>query len=178
MSALTRPARLLAASALVAATAGMTLLAGAPAYADTVTVNYSCDTPLGTQTGDVDVTVNVPATAAVGDTVTVTVDTTAFPLSVPIDLAAGSITPSADLAVSGAQSGTLHVTGPANPDPVPAGGQVQLSQLSGDLTLTAAGQTDLTPGNITTSVATIFGTFTIVCTPTAAPAVAAAVTAS
>jgi hypothetical protein len=178
MSVLARPARLLAASALAAATAGVTLFTGAPAYADTVTVNYSCDTPLGTQTGDVNVTVNAPAGAAVGDTVTVTVDTSAFPLSVPIDLAAGSITPSADLAVSGAQTGTLHVTGPANPDPVPAGGQVQLSELSGDLTLTAAGQTDLTPGNITTIVDTAFGTFTIVCTPTATPAVAASITAS
>jgi hypothetical protein len=178
MSALTRrPAAILAATVLAAATAGITLF-GSPAYADTVTVNYSCDTPIGTQTGDVDVTVNAPATAAVGDTVTVTVDTSAFPLSVPIDLAAGSITPSADLAVSGAQTGTLHVTGPANPDPVPAGGQVQLSELSGDLTLTAAGQTDLTPGNITSIVATDFGTFTIVCTPTAAPGVAASITAS
>ena len=166
----------LAAVATVGAATCAVLLVGEPASADTVTVNYACETPLsGTQTGDVEVTVTAPATATVGETVEITVTTGPTPVVAPIELAAGSVTPSAEGVVSGAQTGTVTVTGPANPEAIPAGSQVQLPPMTGSLTLTAAGQVDLTPGTASAVASTIFGTFTIPCTPTSPPGVAASI---
>jgi hypothetical protein len=182
MSALIRPTalakRALVVTTLAAASASAALFA-APAYADTVTVNYSCEIPLSAaQTGDIDVTITAPATAAVGDTVDLTVTTGPTPFVSPIDLAAGSVTATGDGTVSGAQTGTFTVTAPANTVTIPAGTQAQLEPMTGQLTLTSAGQVDLTPGNITFVASTIFGTFSVPCTPTSPPGVAASIQVS
>lgn len=170
--------RLTVVTALATASAGAALFA-TPAYADTVTVNYSCEVPLsGTQIGDIDVTITAPATASVGDTVDITVTTGPTPFVTPIDLPAGSVTATGETTVSGAQTGTISVTGPANTDPVPAGTAVTMPPMAGQLTLTAAGQVDLTPGS-STAVATIdLGTFSVPCTPTSPPGVAASIQVS
>ncbi|SHN46559.1 hypothetical protein [Cryptosporangium aurantiacum] len=169
----------LAAVAVFGAATGVAVLTGGPAHADTVTVNYSCETPLsGTVVGDVEVTVTAPATATVGETVEITVTTGPTPVTSPIDLAAGSVTPSAEGVVSGAQTGTVTVTGPANPETIPAGTPIQLPPMTGQLTLTAPGQVDLTPGTASAVASTIFGTFTIPCTPTSPPGVAASIQVS
>jgi hypothetical protein len=183
MSALTRPAslgkRVLVLTALTAASAGAALFAAPAAYADTVTVNYSCEVPLsGAQTGDIDVTITAPATAAVGDTVDISVTTGPTPFVTPIDLAAGSVTATGDGTVSGAQTGTFTVTGPANTEAVPAGSHVTLPPMTGQLTLTSAGQVDLSPGTATAVAATVFGTFTVPCTPTSPPGVSASIQVS
>ncbi|MFB9321494.1 hypothetical protein [Cryptosporangium minutisporangium] len=169
----------LATAVTLGAAAGAVLLVGDPAHADTVTVNYACETPLsGTQTGDVEVTVTAPATATVGETVEITVTTGPTPVVAPIELAAGSVTPSAEGIVSGAQTGTVIVTGPPNAEAIPAGSPVQLPPMIGQLTLTTAGQVDLTPGTASAVASTIFGTFTIPCTPASPPGVAASIQVS
>ena len=168
-------------AALLAASAAIVAIVALPqtAYADTVTVNYSCEIPLtGTQTGDVDVTITAPATAAVGETVDVTVTTGPVPILPPIDLGAGSVTPSGEVTLTGAQTGTVAVTGTANPEPYPANQPVQLTAMTGQLTLTTAGDVELRPGNFSATAVTIFGTFAIPCTPTSTPAVAAVITVS
>lgn len=170
--------RFAAVTTIAVASAGVALFA-TPAYADTVTVNYSCEVPvLGTQTADVDVTIDAPATAAVGDTVTVTVTNGPTPFVTPIDLDANSVSSSEDLTVSGAQSGTITATGPANTDPIPANSSVSLPPGSAQLTLTSAGQVDIAPGVITATAVTAFGTFAVPCTPTSPPAVAASIQVS
>jgi hypothetical protein len=170
--------RLAAVATLTAASASVALFS-TPAYADTVTVNYTCEVPLsGTQVGDVDVTITAPATATVGETVDVTVTTGPSPVIPPIDLDAGSVVPNGDVAVSGAQTDTLTVIGPANAEALPAGVAVQLPPMTGQLTLTTAGQVDLTPGAANGVATTIFGTFTLPCVPTTPPGVAASIQVS
>ncbi|WP_214413192.1 hypothetical protein [Sphaerisporangium fuscum] len=174
-----RHRRLAASSAVLALTTGLTLFAGGTAHAATTTVTYSCQTPiLGTQTGDVQVTIDVPATANVGDTVTIDVTTSPSPVTPPITLDAGSVTAAGDLAVSGAQSGTATVTSRPNSQPLPAGQPAQLPPLTGTLTLTSPGQVNLTPGTVTATAVTIFGTFTIPCSPASAPGVGASIQVS
>src|SRR5688500_6033125 len=79
------------------------VVAGA-AQAGPVTVSYSCQTPLGVQAGDVEVTITAPAEAKVGDKVKVDVTSGPTPFTTPLDLPAGSVTPTAKLKVSGAQT--------------------------------------------------------------------------
>ncbi|GAA0258875.1 hypothetical protein [Cryptosporangium japonicum] len=166
---------LAAAGSLIAAAAALVLFPS-PAQADTVSVNYSCEIPLtGTQTGDVDVTITAPATATVGETVDVTVTTGPIPILPPIDLDAGSVTPSGEVTVSGAQTGAVAVTGTANTEPYPANQPVQLTALTGQLTLTTAGDVELSPGAVNATAVTIFGTFTIPCVPSATPTPVSAV---
>ena len=167
--------RLAALGTMVAASAALVLVPS-PALADTVTVNYSCEIPLtGTQSGDVDVTITAPATAAVGETVDITVETGPVPILPPIDLDAGSVTPSGNVELTGAQTGSVTVTGTPNVDPYPANQPVQLAAMTGQLTLTTAGDVELRPGAFSAVATTIFGTFTIPCTPTTPPAPVSAV---
>jgi hypothetical protein len=171
----------LGSSALVLATAAglATFVGSVPAHADTVSVNYSCQVPLsGTQSGAVEVTIEAPATAVVGDTVGITVTSSVSPVTTPLRLNRGDLTASGTVAVSGAQTGTVQVTGQPNTAPIPAGTRVQLPPMTGKLTLTGAGQVDLTPGTATAVARTFFGTFTIPCTPTSPPGVAASIQVS
>src|SRR2546423_5067126 len=115
---------------------GAGIAAAGGAAADPVTVNYTCESPIGRQTGDVAVTITAPATAAVGDTATITVTSGPTPFTTPLDLPAGSVTPSGTVTVGGAQTGSVDVAGPANADPIPAGSQVQLSPMTRPPTLT------------------------------------------
>jgi hypothetical protein len=174
-----RIGRRIAATAVGALTlAGAGVLVASNAQADPITVNYSCQTPLGVQAGDVQVTVTAPATAAVGEAATVTVSSGATPFTTPLDLPAGSVTPSGTVTVSGAQTGTLDVAGQPNAEPIPAGSAVPLSPMTGSLTLTTAGQVDLAPAAVTVALNIPLGNFTISCTPTAPPPVGASIQVS
>lgn len=160
----------LSSAALVLSAAGLTVFAGgAPAYADTVTVNYACEVPLsGTQSGEVDVTIEAPATASVGDAVAITVTTSVSPVTTPLTLNPGDLSASSTVLVSGAQTGSVETASQPNSTTIPAGTRVQLPPMTGTLTLTGAGQVDLTPGNATATAQTVFGTFAIPCTATGA----------
>ncbi|TQS44778.1 hypothetical protein [Cryptosporangium phraense] len=176
---MSHPLRRITAAAVLVLAAGSTFVLAPPAYADTVTVNYSCEVPLtGTLTGDVDVTITAPATAAVGDTVEVTVQTGPAPFTAPIDLEAGSVTPSIEVTVGGAQTGSFTAQGTPNTEPIPANTPITPAPMTGSLTLTGAGQVDLSPGTITATAVTVFGTFAIPCTPTSTPPVAASIAVS
>ncbi|MFI5952551.1 hypothetical protein [Cryptosporangium sp. NPDC051539] len=171
--------RITAAAVFVLAGGTSAFVMASPAYAGTVTVNYSCEVPLtGTLTGDVDVTITAPATAAVGDTVEITVQTGPAPFTAPIDLEAGSVTPSIEVTVGGAQTGSVTAQGAPNAEPVPANTPITPAPMTGSLALTSAGQVDLSPGPITATAVTIFGTFAIPCTPTSTPPVAASIQVS
>jgi hypothetical protein len=164
------------AAGVVTAAFGGVVATGPAAHADVVTVNYSCETILGTQVGDVELTVEAPATAVVGDTVEVKVTPGPTPFTSPLDLPEGSVTATATAVISGAQTGTFELTGPANPEPIPANTPVTLQPLTGSFTVTSPGQVDLTPGNVTvTADVPLIGVLTVPCTLTSPAPVAASI---
>ncbi|MGW2559952.1 beta-xylosidase [Streptomyces sp. NPDC001514] len=106
----------------------------------------------GTTTAEITVDNAAPK---VGDTVTVTYTVTKPAASNPVDLAlpADIMTPSGKVALGGAQSGSVTVTGPKKNPPVPGKGAFPPFSMTGTFTITAPGSITLSPGdyNIHTS---------------------------
>ncbi|MFE4591625.1 beta-xylosidase [Streptomyces laurentii] len=94
-------------------------------------------------------------TPKVGDTVTVTYTVTKPAASNPVDLAlpADIMTPTGKVALGGAQSGAVTVTGEKKNPPVPGKGAFPSFSMKGTFTVTAPGAITLSPGdyNIHTS---------------------------
>ncbi|MFF0444928.1 beta-xylosidase [Streptomyces sp. NPDC004609] len=147
-------------AALLAGTAA--LAAPATALASSVPVDFltRCIPPdiaglppiEGTTTAQITVD---NASPKVGDTVTVTYKVTKPAASNPVDLAlpADIMTPSGKVAIGGAQSGSVTVTGPKKNPPVPGKGAFPAFEMTGTFTVTAPGSITLSPGdyNIHTS---------------------------
>ncbi|MGW1889030.1 beta-xylosidase [Streptomyces sp. NPDC002004] len=95
------------------------------------------------------------ATPKVGDTVTVTYTVVKPAASNPVDIAlpADIMTPTGKVALAGAQSGAVTVTGPKKNPPVPGKGAFPSFSMTGTFTVTKAGAIQLSPGdyNIHTS---------------------------
>jgi hypothetical protein len=144
-----------AAAALVAtALGGACLVWGAgPAQAAESDFATQCIPPaisgLPPVNGTTKADITAPATASVGDTVTVVWKTLQAASNNPgiIDLGANTVQPSGDLTVGGAQSGTLAVQGTRTNPPIPKNSPMVLSDMTGTLKLTKAGQVTLTPAD-------------------------------
>ncbi|MBD0708093.1 MULTISPECIES: beta-xylosidase [unclassified Streptomyces] len=107
----------------------------------------------------------------VGDTVTVTYTVAKPAASNPVDLAlpADIMTPSGKVALGGAQSGSVTVTGPRKNPPVPGKGSFPAFSMTGTFTVAKAGTITLSPGdyNIHTSYLMELDTPCTVLTPPA-----------
>ncbi|MGW7007524.1 hypothetical protein ACWGCW_33165 [Streptomyces sp. NPDC054933] len=125
--------------------------------------------------------ITAPATAAVGDEITVVWKTVQAASNNPgiIDLGKDTVQPSGNLAVGGAQTGTLAVQGPRSNPPIPKNSPMVLSDMTGKLKLTAAGDVTLTPSDYDINVSQPISTDTkCKATATVPPAVTIKVTAS
>ncbi|MFJ6988377.1 MULTISPECIES: hypothetical protein [unclassified Streptomyces] len=137
-----------------------------------------CVPPPGVGLPDVDGTTKVeitaPATARVGDTVDLAWTFVQAASRNPdlIDLPADSVQPSGTLRAAGAQTADVALRGPRENPPIPKGGAMTLSRMTGTLRLTAAGQVTLTPGAY---VVNALSTDTR-CTPTGPVGAAATIT--
>ncbi|MER6495486.1 hypothetical protein ABT249_30940 [Streptomyces griseorubiginosus] len=166
-----------AALALVGAGVALGLAAG-PAQAAEVSFATRCVPPAGVGldpvNGTTKVEVTAPATAKVGDEITVVWKFTQAASKNPniIDLPANSVQPTGTLKAAGAQSADIAMTGPRENPAIPKGGDMVLSDMKGTLKLTAAGELTLTPGAYTVNA---MGTNTV-CTPTETVPKAATVT--
>ncbi|MER6995073.1 beta-xylosidase [Streptomyces sp. NPDC000410] len=147
------------------ALAGNGLLAAPAAYAD-ATASQAVDFPThcvpppiagippidGTTSAEITVDKAAPK---VGDTVTVTYTVTKPAAGNPVDLAlpADIMTPTGKVALGGAQTGSVTVTGPKKNPPVPGKGTFPPFSMTGTFTVTAPGSITLSPGdyNIHTS---------------------------
>lgn len=111
--------------------------------------------------------ITAPATAKVGDKITVTWKTVQAASKNPgiIDLPADKVQPSGKITVSGAQSGTLDVQGPRKNPAIPKNSEMKLSDMTGTLTLTKAGNVTLSPGAYNINVSYPISTDTS-CKPT------------
>ncbi|MFF7895035.1 LPXTG cell wall anchor domain-containing protein [Streptomyces sp. NPDC007907] len=152
-----------AALASAAALAGSAVWMAAPvARAEVVDVNYQCKTPIGDKSAVSPI--DIKSTKR-GDGYRITMSWQKGVSSSPVELGKGAMTPSATVALGGADSGTLSVTGPANDAAIPANTPIKISDLSGTYVPKKSGEVTFTAGVLTIKA---LGT-TTTCTPTNDP---------
>jgi LPXTG-motif cell wall-anchored protein len=152
-----------AALASAAALAGSVVVLTAPAaHADVVNVNYRCQTPIGVKSAvsPIDIT-----GVRSGSGYRITMSWQKGVSSSPVELGKGAMSPSATIALGGADSGTLPVSGPPNAAAIPANTPIKISDLSGTYTPRKTGKVTFTPGTLTIKA---LGT-TTTCAPTDKP---------
>ncbi|WP_458246687.1 hypothetical protein [Streptomyces sp. MAI_2237] len=124
-------------------------LAAGSAQAAEVSFATHCVPPAGIDPvdGTTKVEITAPATAKVGDTVTVVWKFVQAASKNPdiIDLPANSVQPSGTLKAAGAQTADIAMQGPRENPAIPKGGAMVLSDMKGTLKLTTAGEVTLTP---------------------------------
>ncbi|MFE1773686.1 hypothetical protein [Streptomyces sp. NPDC059008] len=146
-----RRAAVASAAALVLAGAGVMAAAGT-AQAAEVSYKTECLPPpisgLPPIQGTTKVAVSAPATAKVGDEIEVVWKTVEAASKNPdiLDLGENTVQPTGTITVAGAQSGELPMQGPRENPPIPKGGAMKLSDMTGKLKLTKPGEITLTPG--------------------------------
>ncbi|MFB7933028.1 LPXTG cell wall anchor domain-containing protein [Streptomyces sp. NPDC056039] len=152
-----------AALASAAALAGSAVLMAAPvARAEVVDVNYQCKTPIGDKSAVSPIDIKGVED---GDGYKITMSWQKGVSSSPVELGKGAMTPSATIALGGADDGTLTVTGPANAAALPANTPIKINDLSGTYTPKKSGEVTFTAGVLTIKA---LGT-TTTCTPTIDP---------
>jgi LPXTG-motif cell wall-anchored protein len=152
-----------AALASAAALAGSAVLMAAPtARAEVVDVNYQCKTPIGDKSAVSPIEIKGVKS---GGGYRITMSWQKGVSSSPVELGKGAMTPSATIALGGADSGTMTVTGPANDAAIPANTPIKINDLSGTYTPKKSGEVTFTAGVLTIKA---LGT-TTTCTPTKDP---------
>ncbi|MEU6469309.1 LPXTG cell wall anchor domain-containing protein [Streptomyces massasporeus] len=152
-----------AALASAAALAGSAVWMAAPvARAEVVDVNYQCKTPIGDKSAVSPIDIKG---ARSGSGYRITMSWQKGVSSSPVELGKGAMTPSATIALGGADSGTLSVSGPANDAAIPANTPIKISDLSGTYTPKKTGKVTFTAAVLTIKA---LGT-TTTCTPTNDP---------
>ncbi|MFB6846270.1 LPXTG cell wall anchor domain-containing protein [Streptomyces sp. NPDC056373] len=152
-----------AALASATALAGSAVLMAAPvARAEVVDVNYQCKTPIGDKSAVSPIDIKG---VRGGNGYRITMSWQKGVSSSPVELGKGAMTPSATIALGGADSGTLSVTGPANDAAIPANTPIKISDLSGTYTPKKSGEVTFTAAVLTIKA---LGT-TTTCTPTNDP---------
>jgi hypothetical protein len=149
-----RPRRVTAAVVTgVLATTGALIMASPAAQATEVAYTSACVNdfvgPVGNSDTKIDVTVSpVKDTYTVGDTVTIDWKWLAYnnvPTTSPTSIGANSTKPFGDIALSGAQTDVVQVTGPANNPPAAPGEPLKVADMTGTFVLSAPGSLTLTP---------------------------------
>lgn len=152
-----------AALASAVALAGSVVWMAAPvARAEVVDVNYQCKTPIGDKSAVSPIDIK---SVRSGSGYRITMSWQKGVSSSPVELGKGAMTPSATIALGGADSGTLSVSGPANDAAIPANTPIKISDLSGTYTPKKSGEVTFTAGVLTIKA---LGT-TTTCTPTNDP---------
>ncbi|MGW2630020.1 hypothetical protein ACWC2K_11905 [Streptomyces chattanoogensis] len=146
-----RRAGVASAAALALAGAGVLAVAGS-AQAAQVSYKTECLPPpisgLPPIEGTTKVDVSAPATAKVGDEITVVWKTVEGASKNPdiLDLGENTVQPTGTVKVAGAQTGELPMEGPRQNPPIPKGAPMKLSDMTGRLKLEKPGEVTLTPG--------------------------------
>ncbi|SPF03936.1 peptidase [Streptomyces sp. MA5143a] len=150
--------RTAALTSLVALAGSAVLMAAPVAHAEVVDVTYNCKTPIGDKSAVSPIDIKGVKR---GDGYRITMSWQKGVSSSPVELGKGAMSPSATIRLSGAESGTLTVTGPANQEALPANTPIKINDLSGTYTPKKTGKVDFTAGVLTIKA---LGTVTT-CTP-------------
>lgn len=122
-------------------------------------VPYACRTPIGDKSATSPVQINAKKE---GGNFGLTVRFKKSVMNSPADIPKGSVKPSMEMVVGGADKGTVHVEGPANAQDVKSGDPIGIPDLTGTYKPGADGESTLSPGVLTIKA---LGT-TTTCTPT------------
>ncbi|WP_371616181.1 hypothetical protein [Streptomyces sp. NBC_00454] len=150
-----------AAVALLLGGAGIAMGA-TPAQADVIDVQYKCKTPIGDKEAVSPIDIKG---VKEGSGYKLTMSFQKGVSSSPIELGKGAMTPSAEIVLGGAETGSVAVSGPANAEPIPANTPIKISDLSGTYTPKKSGKVTFTAGVLTIKA---MGT-TTTCTPGNSP---------
>ncbi|MFI6107399.1 hypothetical protein [Streptomyces sp. NPDC051310] len=123
-----------------------------------VSVPYACRTPIGDKQATSPVRIDARGS---GGSYALTVRFSRSVMDSPADIPAGTVKPSMEVALGGADKGTVHVEGPANKEPIKAGSPIGIPDLTGTYKPGATGRATLSPGVLTVEA---LGT-TTTCTP-------------
>ncbi|MFD9304738.1 LPXTG cell wall anchor domain-containing protein [Streptomyces sp. NPDC060048] len=149
--------------ALASALAGTAVLLAAPAaQAAVIDVQYDCKTPIGDKSAVSPIDIKAVKEGS-GYKLTMTFQKGVS--SSPIELGKGAMTPSAVILVDGAEKASVPVSGPPNPEAVPAETPIKITDLSGTYTPKKSGKVTFTAGVLTIKA---MGT-TTTCTPGNSP---------
>ena len=123
-----------------------------------VSVPYQCKTPIGDKSATSPVQINAKKD---GGSYGLTVQFKKSVMDSPATIPAGSVKPSMEVALGGADKGTVHVEGPANTKEIKSGDPIEIPDLTGTYKPGASGESTLSPGVLTVEA---LGT-TTTCTP-------------
>jgi hypothetical protein len=123
-----------------------------------VKIPYACKTPIGDKNATSPVQINAKKD---GGSYDLTVKFKGSVMDSPADIPADSVKPSMEVALGGADKGTVHVEGPTNPEAIKSGDPMVISDMTGTYKPGADGESTLSPGVLTVKA---LGT-TTTCTP-------------
>ena len=123
-----------------------------------VKIPYACKTPIGDKNATSPVQINAKKA---GGSYALTVQFKGSVMDSPADIPADSVKPSMEVALGGADKGTVHVEGPTNAEPIKSGDPMEIPDLTGTYKPGADGKSTLSPGVLTVKA---LGT-TTTCTP-------------
>ncbi|MED7823025.1 hypothetical protein [Streptomyces chiangmaiensis] len=123
-----------------------------------VQVPYACKTPIGDKNATSPVQINAKKD---GGSFDLTVQFKKSVMNSPADIPKGSVKPSMEVVLGGADKGTVHVEGPANANDIKSGDPIEIPDLTGTYKPGASGKSTLSPGVLTIKA---LGT-TTTCTP-------------
>jgi hypothetical protein len=124
-----------------------------------VKIPYACKTPIGDKNATSPVQINAKKD---GGSYDLTVQFKGSVMDSPADIPADSVKPSMEVALGGADKGTVHVEGPTNAEAIKSGDPMVISDMTGTYKPGADGESTLSPGVLTVKA---LGT-TTTCTPT------------
>ncbi|WP_196218271.1 hypothetical protein [Streptomyces blattellae] len=123
-----------------------------------VQVPYECKTPIGDRNATSPVQINAKKN---GGSFDLTVQFRGSVMDSPAAIPADSVKPSMEVVLGGADTGTVHVEGPTNAEPIASGDPIEIPDLTGTYRPGASGESTLSPGVLTVEA---LGT-TTTCTP-------------
>ncbi|MPY61841.1 hypothetical protein FNH08_33270 [Streptomyces spongiae] len=123
-----------------------------------VQVPYKCKTPIGDKDATSPVQINAKKN---GGSYDLTVQFKKSVMDSPADIPKDSVKPSMEVALGGADTGTVHVEGPTNSEAIKSGDPIEVPDLTGTYKPGASGESTLSPGVLTVEA---LGT-TTTCTP-------------
>ncbi|MGW1166540.1 hypothetical protein [Streptomyces sp. NPDC001153] len=124
-----------------------------------VQIPYACKTPIGDKNATSPVQINARKNNGDFD---LTVQFKKSVMNSPADIPKGSVKPSMEVVLGGADKGTVHVEGPTNAKDIKSGDPIEIPDLTGTYKPGASGTSTLSPGVLTVKA---LGT-TTTCTPT------------
>ncbi|MGW1807700.1 hypothetical protein [Streptomyces sp. NPDC002078] len=124
-----------------------------------VQIPYACKTPIGDKNATSPVQINAKRN---GGNFDLTVQFKKSVMNSPADIPKGSVKPSMEVVLGGADKGTVHVEGPTNAKDIKSGDPIEIPDLTGTYKPGASGTSTLSPGVLTVKA---LGT-TTTCTPT------------